>query len=66
MTQETIPTKSAITKAITVRSSILTVVPKSFLKPLGIDGESYLEHVLTPEGMLTRVVKLQSASETVQ
>jgi hypothetical protein len=60
MEQQSISTKPTITKAISVKGSVLTVIPKSFLKELGVDGSSYLEHKLTSEGMLTRVVKLPS------
>lgn len=66
MSQQTVTTKPTITKAIPVRASILTVIPKPFLKQLGVQSDSYLEHILTPEGMLTRVVKLPSESETGQ
>jgi hypothetical protein len=66
MEQQTATPKPAITKAISVKGSILTVIPKPFLKELGIDSDTYLEHTLTPNGMLTRVVRLPLANETSQ
>lgn len=66
MEQETITSKPAITKAIFVKGSVLTVVPKPFLKQLGIESDAYLEHILTPNGMLTRVVRLPSEVEACQ
>lgn len=60
MEQEFVTPKPTITKAISVKGSILTVIPKPFLKQLGVDSDVYLEHTLTQNGMLTRVVKLPS------
>ena len=50
--------KPAITKALPVKESIMMVIPKKFLGPLGITKGSYLEHILENGQMITRVVEL--------
>jgi hypothetical protein len=59
-TSQTQTFKPAITKALRIKESTLTVIPKGFLEQLGITQDSYLEHTLTEQGMLTRVVSLPS------